>query len=254
MGFLDSKIKNVDNGRQVLEMPNSVNFVVMTSDDILLLGSQYRASINDKTLNMFGGYVEDGETLNSSLIRELKEETNLDLVDISEIIIVYENKFVSMGYTTEKNSLYIIKLHSKYNDIKDKLKCNDLDENIEILSFNISEIDELDKKINSCKFTALKLFLNTTFIKKQMLIDYVRTKLDYLVNHTTGIAQVTFPFSMVEHVYSYLREHNIEMKYNDIEYDGDNVYIDSYLLDDDYYYEVYNDGTIMEVRRRQLIL
>lgn len=44
MGFLDSKIKILPNGREVLQMPDSVNFVIITKDKHLLLASQFRAS------------------------------------------------------------------------------------------------------------------------------------------------------------------------------------------------------------------
>ena len=58
MSFLGSKIRELENGREVLEMPDSVNFAILTKDKFLLLARQFRASNRKETLNLFGGYIE----------------------------------------------------------------------------------------------------------------------------------------------------------------------------------------------------
>lgn len=149
MGFLDSKI--ITNGdRQVLHMPNSVNFMIITKDKYMVLGSQKRAGNNMKeTVNLLGGYVDNGEGTVYALYREAKEESNLCIYDIKNAKILYYRKYVSVGYTTEKSSLFIIQTKKKLKDLD--LKCNDLDENIklEFIKLNRKNIRNL-KENNEC--------------------------------------------------------------------------------------------------------
>lgn len=150
MGFLDSKI--ITNGdRQVLQMPNSVNFMIITKDKYMILGSQKRAGNDMKdTLNLLGGYVDEKEDSSESLLRELYEETNLREEDIKETVkVLYSQKYVSVGYTTEKNSLYIVRTKKKLKDLD--LKCNDESENIklEFIKLNRKNIRKL-KESNGC--------------------------------------------------------------------------------------------------------
>lgn len=157
MGFLDSKIKVLPNGREVLQMPNSVNFAIVTDDNYLLLAKQFRASNEKETLNLFGGYIENDETWTNTLYREMKEESNIEMEDVDGIETVFENKYVSMGYTSEKNTTCIVYLNKKLSDLK--LQCNDEDENITITHYYLSKytLRELSKETEGLKmFLVLK--------------------------------------------------------------------------------------------------
>lgn len=152
MGFLDSKIKNLDNGRQVLEMPNSVNFGVITKDNKVLLALQSRAgNDNNKTINLFGGYIEKGESAIASAIREAYEEANIREEDIDKIEIIYTGKYVSVGYTSEKN--YLVTLYLNKTSDEMELKCNDKNEEIEIVQRRLSSflLDEILRNTNCMK-------------------------------------------------------------------------------------------------------
>lgn len=157
MGFLDSKIKTLPNGREVLQMPNSVNFAIVTDDDYLLLAKQFRASNQKESLNLFGGYIEESETWKDTLYREMKEESNIEVEDVCGIEIVFENKYVSMGYTSERNTTCIVYLDKKLSDLE--LQCNDEDENITIAHYYLSKytLKELSKETEGLKmFLVLK--------------------------------------------------------------------------------------------------
>ena len=154
MSFLGSKIKKLENGREVLEMQDSVNFAIVTNDDYLLLASQFRASNQKESINLFGGYIEKTETSKEALYREMLEESNILKEDISYIDILFENKYVSMGYTSEKNTTCIVYLNKSLQDLK--LKCNDKDENITIIKIWIDTIS-MEKLLN--KTEGLKLYL-----------------------------------------------------------------------------------------------
>ncbi|MGL5646931.1 MAG: NUDIX domain-containing protein [Clostridium sp.] len=140
MGFLDSKIKTLENGFQVLEMPDSVNFALVTKDKYAIFASQYRASVNSEHINLFGGYVDNGENTLMSLKREMLEETNIDYnICLHKMEVVYVNKLVSSGTSTERNSLFLIELNETLEEIEKTLKCNDEKEGI---AFKAIKIDE----------------------------------------------------------------------------------------------------------------
>lgn len=154
MSFLGSKIRELENGREVLEMPDSVNFAIVTNNNYLLLASQFRTSNQKESINLFGGYIEKTETWKEALYRETLEESNILKEDISYIDILFENKYVSMGYTSEKNTTCIVYLNKSLQDLK--LKCNDKDENITIIKIWIDTIS-MEKLLN--KTEGLKLYL-----------------------------------------------------------------------------------------------
>lgn len=144
MGFLDSKIKTLENGFQVLEMPDSINFALVTKDRYAIFASQYRASVNREHINLFGGYVDEGEKVINCLKREMFEETNIDSrnVDLNKMEVVYVDKLVSSGASTEKNSLFIIELNESLEEINSILKCNDEKEGITFKAIKIDKYFE----------------------------------------------------------------------------------------------------------------
>ena len=154
MSFLGSKIKKLENGREVLEMQDSVNFAMVTDDNYLLLASQFRASNQKESINLFGGYIEKTETWKEALYREMLEESNISKEDVYDIDVLFENKYVSMGYTSEKNTTCIVYLNKSLQDLK--LKCNDKDENITIIKAWI-DTNSIEKLLN--KTEGLKLYL-----------------------------------------------------------------------------------------------
>lgn len=154
MSFLGSKIKKLENGREVLEMQDSVNFAMVTDDNYLLLASQFRASNQKESINLFGGYIEKTETWKEALYREMLEESNISKEDVYDIDVLFENKYVSMGYTSEKNTTCIVYLNKSLQDLK--LKCNDKDENIIIIKTWI-DTNSIEKLLN--KTEGLKLYL-----------------------------------------------------------------------------------------------
>lgn len=154
MSFLGSKIKKLKNGREVLVMADSVNFAIVTDDNYLLLASQFRASNQKESINLFGGYIEKTETWKEALYREMLEESNISKEDVYDIDVLFENKYVSMGYTSEKNTTCIVYLNKSLQDLK--LKCNDKDENITIIKTWI-DTNSIEKLLN--KTEGLKLYL-----------------------------------------------------------------------------------------------
>ncbi|MGL5715716.1 MAG: hypothetical protein ACRCX2_22025 [Paraclostridium sp.] len=156
MGFLSGKIKQLNNGREVLEMPDSVNFLIISKDKKLILASQKRAGNEEKeTLNCFGGYIEKEDSNKPkqfTVFKELFEESNIPEEYVSRLHCVYLDKKVSVGYTTESSSLFIVELNKDISELE--LKCNDKKENITIkaTSSSESEIYKMMKETNCLKF------------------------------------------------------------------------------------------------------
>lgn len=138
-GFLGSKIKDLDNGRQVLVLKNSSVFILVTSDDYIILGKQKRAGNldNKETLGTFGGYLEDGEDYLEAAYRELQEETSLTKDDIRETFCIFKDRAVAEGTVTERSSGYIMYTKGNLEDLK--LKCLDDDEDIKFKWVNIKD-------------------------------------------------------------------------------------------------------------------
>lgn len=159
MGFLDSKIKTLENGKQVLELPDSVNFIILTNDYNVIMGRQWRACCNAETTNLFGGYLDGNETYLEALKRELKEETNLELSDFT-LETIYSNKRVSAGTTTERNSLFILISKENASQILKKMKCNDIEEGI---SFKAMKLDnDLFEEMQTDTVEGLRSFIALT--------------------------------------------------------------------------------------------
>ena len=249
MGFLDSKIKEVGNGRQVLAMPNSVNFAIMTQDSKILLSRQFRASTNSQTLNLFGGYIDEGEGMQQTLIRELKEETNLDFDDIMLFIPIYEKKYVSMGYTTERNSLYLLLTKQNYSDLSGKLKCNDEDENIEFYCCDVSDIEKVSSEIHSLKFFAFENYILANYMQSDYIYKMLEKMIICFINDDTK-KEIVFNFSRIDYVERILRElTHVSFDYDEIVYDGLNVYLDSFDDGAGRYFTLWNDGSCMRITK-----
>jgi len=75
----------------VLESPPWVNIIPVTSDDNVVMIAQYRHGIRSVTLEIPGGLVEDGDTLEGAARRELQEETGYDGNDLISLGSVHPN-------------------------------------------------------------------------------------------------------------------------------------------------------------------
>lgn len=138
MGFLDSKIKELGNGIQVLKIENSVNFGLLTKDNYLIIGEQERAGeLNKNCLGLFGGYLSKQEKPELALLREMFEETNIKEEEVLSISWLHFNLKISEGYTTESNSTGIVYLKNNLNHYLNILHCNDTQENIKFKIYSL---------------------------------------------------------------------------------------------------------------------
>ena len=103
-------------------------------------------------LNLPGGHVEVNESIKDSVIREIKEETNLTLIDLEfvnyfewintktsnrEIVFLFKsNNFKGEIINSLEGKLYWLKIE----DLKDKTLSLDLDKILKLFGFDINSL------------------------------------------------------------------------------------------------------------------
>ena len=114
---------------------------------------------SDKTYQFPGGHLEESETLEQCLIREIKEETGIELKEIKEkpfVKIVYYSKNYRSSGKNRKNEIYyyVIKTNEKYNLYNISLDEWEKEGNFTIKVIPIKDLDQilidsiLDNSIN----------------------------------------------------------------------------------------------------------
>lgn len=69
------------------KIPQAVVIIVFNKDKTkILLNKEFRMAVNNYVYNMPAGLIEDGETIEDTARRELKEETGLDLIEVLDIL------------------------------------------------------------------------------------------------------------------------------------------------------------------------
>jgi ADP-ribose pyrophosphatase len=124
----------------VLEYPDWVNAVALTEDNKILMVYQYRHAAGIVSLEIPGGVIEEGESPEEALRRELLEETGYLFNDFELLCTVYANP------STADNQTYCYLARGGK-----KIQEQALDEQEEIIvqSFTIPEVKQLlaDNKI-----------------------------------------------------------------------------------------------------------
>lgn len=124
----------------VLEYPNWVNAVAVTDDNKILMVHQYRHAAGIVSLEIPGGVIEDGESPEAALRRELLEETGYQFDDFELLCTVYANPS-----TADNQTLCYLARGGK------KVQAQQLDDQEEIIVelFSIDAVKQLlaDNKI-----------------------------------------------------------------------------------------------------------
>lgn len=107
-------------GPEEVGQSNSGVSVVVFCEDKMLLLKEYRMAVNDYVYNLVGGMLEEGETLEECVKREVFEETGLE---ITKIVQVLPPAFAAVAISDIKTSLVIA-------NAKGKMKKWDKKENI----------------------------------------------------------------------------------------------------------------------------
>lgn len=101
----------------------------------LVLIKEYRVPLQDYEYGFPAGLIDEGETIEEAIVRELKEETGLDLVEIVKISPPLYN---SAGLTNESITIAYVRASGQIST-----KHNEDSEDIEVLLKSNSEVKEL---------------------------------------------------------------------------------------------------------------
>ena len=138
----------------VVELPLTVCAVALTEEGEVLMVKQYRHPIEEVLLEVPGGFVDEGESSEQAIKRELKEETGYDFSSYTYVGKIAANPGVLNNFT----DFYLAKGGKKTSE-----QNLDKNEEVEIEKISMAELKRLflENKIlqgthNSCIFYALK--------------------------------------------------------------------------------------------------
>ncbi|MEO5647106.1 MAG: NUDIX hydrolase [Chitinophagaceae bacterium] len=83
----------------VVEMPESVTALAITEDGKAIFVKQYRHPVEDILLELPGGFIDEGETPEQGIRRELLEETGYAFNEIVQVGKIAANPGVLNNYT-----------------------------------------------------------------------------------------------------------------------------------------------------------
>jgi ADP-ribose pyrophosphatase len=97
-----SRDKNITTFAQLHDRPADAVVIIMhdKSGEKILLNKEYRLAVGEAVYNFPAGLIDAGEQPQESAKRELKEETGLDLVEITDTIA---ESYSAIGFSNEKN-------------------------------------------------------------------------------------------------------------------------------------------------------
>lgn len=118
--------------------------LIINSKDEILLG------YSDKTYQFPGGHLEENETINECLIREIKEETGINIDNNIEPFykIIYYTKNYHNTNKNRKNIIYYYYIHTdkEYNIENTNLDEHEINDKFEIRKIPLNEIEDILKE------------------------------------------------------------------------------------------------------------
>ncbi|MCB2340018.1 NUDIX hydrolase [Clostridium estertheticum] len=127
-----------------------------TVENKLVIIKQFRVPLNDYVYEIPAGLIDPGEDFKTTVARELKEETGLDLIQI-DYSRTKSQAYISTGMTDESAALVYCTCQGKIS--KDYLEP---DEDIEVILLSKAEAKVLidsDKKIDIKAFLSIQNFI-----------------------------------------------------------------------------------------------
>jgi len=118
----------------VVELPTTVCAVALDEEENVLMVKQYRHPVKKTLLEVPGGFIDEGETPEQAMLRELQEETGYEFSFIKNVGKIAANPGVLDNYTY----LFLAKGGKKTGEQK-----LDKNEEIEIEKISVSELKSL---------------------------------------------------------------------------------------------------------------
>lgn len=104
-----SEISSIE---QLGEKVSGVSIVALYGDKILLL-KEFRMAVNRHIYNLCAGMIEDGETIEECITRELHEETGLF---VKEIIDILPPSYAAVGISDVQTNIAIVRVDGILTD------------------------------------------------------------------------------------------------------------------------------------------
>ena len=150
--------------REIVEHQGAVAIVALTDDDKVVLIKQFRKPIEQVIWEIPAGKLEIGENPKDCAIRELKEETGLDLLDVNNDYTI-EKTYLSPGMTDESIALVFCTCDGELN--KDGLED---DEDIEAILVSVEEARKILKSKEKMDVKAFLMLQNFVLLGEKMFV------------------------------------------------------------------------------------
>jgi len=121
----------------VVELPTAATAFALTEDEQVIMVRQYRYPLAEILIETPGGFVDEGESFEAAMQRELLEETGYTFSHIDYLGKLAANPGVLNNYT----EMFLATGGRKTGEQK-----LDHNEDIEVLSFSIDEVIEMIKE------------------------------------------------------------------------------------------------------------
>jgi ADP-ribose pyrophosphatase len=141
-----NKISNKD---KLPTETNAVAIIPFTKEGKLLIIKEFRYAVNDYVWEFPAGLIDQGETAIEAAIREMKEETGLDVV---EVLQEFPGAYSSVGMTDEKVAVVICRVEGEMNGSDGK-------EEIHVFEKTVDEVFEMVKNKKLKISGRMQLFL-----------------------------------------------------------------------------------------------
>ncbi|MFN3649085.1 MAG: NUDIX hydrolase [Armatimonadota bacterium] len=129
--------------QEVVEHRESMTVVALDSEDRLVLVRQYRHAVGEVLLETAAGSIDDGETPEEAVNRELAEETGYRARQVARLGSFY----LAPGWATEHMHVFLAR------DLYESPEEGDEDERIEVVHLSIPEWEEMIAQgaVRDCK-------------------------------------------------------------------------------------------------------
>jgi ADP-ribose pyrophosphatase len=145
------------------DIADAVVIVPFLNDKMVLI-KQYRPPTKDYIIEHPAGLIDNGETIDKAAIRELREETGLN---VDEVLKFNDIIYNSPGFTDESVSYVFVKASGKPTVVN-----NESSENIEILILDRKEVKNL--LMSDMKFSAKCWLMSLAYVQGFNWFDEVK--------------------------------------------------------------------------------
>lgn len=168
----EKKMKNNETGeifdKEIAESPPVVHALTLTIDNKVVCIKEFRTSAECDVIGFPAGKINEGETPEEAITREIEEETGKKVVELKPIA---RNAHTSMGISNEVG-YYFMALVKDFEDEKDRKHFPDKGEKIEVMEI---KAHEFGSRLYHAMNNGHPIGLKTTFLWTMYLLENMKT-------------------------------------------------------------------------------